>query len=306
MCTQPVAVRIRRLPGRPLDPLLQRLRRGTGDLTHRKTGSSWFRATRTPDGPALVHLDETTVATAWGPGADWALDHVPALLGDHDDPTGFSPAHPVLKETQRRHPYLRIGRTEAVWEAFVPAVIEQKVTAREAFAGYRQLLQRYGNPAPGPGQKPGHKAYGMICPPSPQVWARIPSWEWRKAGIDHARSATIVAAAHRAAALERTLHSSSSHVDRGLQSLPGVGLWTSAEVRQRAHGDPDAWSDGDYHLPGAITLALTGEVLDNDAAKHLLEPYRGHRYRVQQLITLSGIRPPRRGPRRTLPIHLPR
>ena len=29
----------------------------------------------------------------------------------------------------------------------------------------------------------------------------------------------------------------------------------------------------------------------------LLEPYRGHRYRVLRLIELSGLAPPRRGPR---------
>ena len=61
----------------------------------------------------------------------------------------------------------------------------------------------------------------------------------------------------------------------------------------------------DYHIPGMITLALVGEVLDNDAAREVLEPYRGDRYRVQQLVVASGIRPERRGPRRTLPTHLP-
>jgi hypothetical protein len=29
----------------------------------------------------------------------------------------------------------------------------------------------------------------------------------------------------------------------------------------------------------------------------LLEPYRSHRYRVQRLVEMSGVAPPRRGPR---------
>ncbi|WP_432559583.1 DNA-3-methyladenine glycosylase family protein [Granulicoccus sp. GXG6511] len=270
-------------------------------------GNSWFRALSTPIGPALVQLDEgrEIVARAWGAGTDWALEQLPTLLGDHDDPAAFRPDHPVLREVQRRVPDMRVGRTEAVWEALAPAIIEQKVTGREAFAGFRRLVRRHGTAAPGPAREPGHPAHGMFCPPEPTGWARIPSWEWLKAGVEPARSRTLVTAARRADALERTLCVPLDEADRRLRSLPGIGPWTSAEVRQRAHGDPDAWSDGDYHVPGMITLALVGEALDNDAAREVLEPYRGHRYRVQQLVELAGIRPERRGPRRTLPTHLP-
>jgi hypothetical protein len=37
----------------------------------------------------------------------------------------------------------------------------------------------------------------------------------------------------------------------------------------------------------------------------VIEPYRGHRYRVQRLLELSGIGHPRRGPRKALPTHVP-
>ena len=90
-----------------------------------------------------------------------------------------------------------------------------------------------------------------------------------------------------------------------MRSLPGVGRWTSAEVRQRAHGDADAWSVGDYHVAKDLTYALTGEVLDDDACTEILEPYRGHRFRVQVLLGLVANRRPRRGPRTTLPTHTP-
>ena len=47
-------------------------------------------------------------------------------------------------------------------------------------------------------------------------------------------------------------------VEAALRVLPGVGAWTAAEVRQRAHGDPDAVSDGDAHLAGQVRLELDG------------------------------------------------
>ena len=50
---------------------------------------------------------------------------------------------------------------------------------------------------------------------------------------------------------------------------------------------------------------LEPEVLDDDAATELLEPYRGHRFRVQQLLALMGARRPRHAPRMTLPTHTP-
>jgi 3-methyladenine DNA glycosylase/8-oxoguanine DNA glycosylase len=137
------------------------------------------------------------------------------------------------------------------------------------------------------------------------VWARVPSWRFLAAGVEQRRSRTLVNAAPRAAAIERTLNLDLVHADRALRSLPGVGAWTSAEVRQRAHGDPDAWSIGDFHVGKAISWALTGEKLDDDACLELLEPYLGHRFRVQMLLGMAGLWPPRRAPRMALPTHTP-
>jgi hypothetical protein len=48
-----------------------------------------WRATRTPLGPAAVALADLggrIRVTAWGPGAEWALEAAPALIGADDDP----------------------------------------------------------------------------------------------------------------------------------------------------------------------------------------------------------------------------
>jgi len=294
----------------PLDAIIGHLRRGANDPTHRRIPGGWLRATRTPDGPALIKISETgdgVRATAWGAGAEWVLDQLPALVGAEDDPSGFRPLphHRPLVEAYRRFPHYRIARTDAVFEALSASIIEQKVTGLEAYGTFRRIVQRYGEPAPGPAQQPGSAAYGMMVPPTPRTWQTIPSWTYLQLGLESNRSRTLVGAAGRASALERTLGRSLPEVDRGLRSLPGVGAWTSAEVRQRAHGDADAWSIGDYHIGKNITWALTGEVLDDDACEEILEPYRGHRFRVQTLLGLMGLQRPRHAPRMTLPTHTP-
>lgn len=301
--------RVVRLPYRPMvAAIFGGLRRGAHDPTHRRLGSDWLRAARTPEGPVLLRVAPTADGVqgrAWGAGAEWALEQLPSLLGDDDDPTTFRPRHPVLEEAVHRFPALRLGSTGLMFEAVAPSIIEQKVTGLEAYGAFRRLVIRYGDPAPGPSQQPGSAAYGMRVPPEPRTWARIPSWQYLQLGVESDRSRTLVGAARRGSAIERLAERDVTAVDRGLRSLPGIGAWTSAEVRQRTHGDADAWSIGDYHVAKDITWALTGEVLDDDACTEILQPYRGHRYRVQVLLGLMGLRRPRRAPRMMLPTHTP-
>jgi 3-methyladenine DNA glycosylase/8-oxoguanine DNA glycosylase len=289
-------------PGRPVDlgATLGPLRRGGGDPTFRTdpAGATWL-ASRTPAGPATLRLrvraDLGEVqAAAWGPGSAWSLDGLPDLLGAGDDPAGFAPDHPVLREVWRRHAGWRVPRTRRVLEALVPAVLEQKVTGREAWRGFRTLVRRYGEKAPGPVD---HLPGGLWVQPDARTWARVPSWDWHRAGVDLSRSRTVVTAAGSAGRLERLIDLDPAEAATRMRSLPGVGAWTAAEVAQRALGDADAVSVGDYHLPALVGWVLVGEPVDDDAMLELLEPYRGHRYRAVRLVELSGLAPPRRGPR---------
>ena len=288
-------------PGRPvdLDATLGSLRRGSGDPAYRRVDGAVWRATRTPDGVATMRLAVRpgageVEASAWGPGAGWALDRLPALLGGDDDPAGFAPQHPLLREVWRRHPGWRVPRTGLVLEALVPSVLEQKVTGREAWRAWRHLVRRYGEAAPGPDDV---LPAGLRVPPGAEAWRRVPSWEWHRAGVDRARSATVVAAAAVAGRLEEAVSLPADEAARRLRAVPGIGAWTAAEVAQRALGDPDAVSVGDYHLPAMVGWALTGRKVDDEGMLALLEPYRGHRYRAVRLVELSGVAPPRRGPR---------
>jgi 3-methyladenine DNA glycosylase/8-oxoguanine DNA glycosylase len=256
-----------------------------------ETGSAGDAGGAVPGVPGGEDGRVTVCASAWGPGAAWLLGTLPGLLGATDDPSGFEPVHPLLQEMSRRHHALRIGRSDRVFEALIPAVLEQKVVGAEAKRAWRLLLLRFGDPAPGPAPS------GMrVCPP-PRTWVRIPSWEWHRAGVELVRARTIIGAARVAGRLEEITTMTPAEADRRLQTLSGIGPWTSAEIRQRAIGDPDALSVGDYHLPSIVGWALIRQKVDDAGMCELLAPYAGHRYRAAWLLELSGQGPPRHGPR---------
>ncbi|MEU6314131.1 DNA-3-methyladenine glycosylase 2 family protein [Streptomyces sp. NPDC047014] len=272
------------------------LRRGAHDPTFRTTpdGSVW-RACRTPEGPGTLRVSRTGAeigAEAWGPGADWLLARLPALLGAEDDPAAFVPRHRLVHASHRSRPGLRLTRTGLVLESLIPTVLEQKVTAEEAYRAWRRLVRQYGEPAPGP---LGKELYVM---PEPRTWALIPSWDWHRAGVDAKRSATILRAVRVAARLEEAAAMDLPEAARRLEAIPGIGPWTSAETLQRSNGHPDAVTTGDLHLPGIVGFALAGDRDADDAAMlDLLAPYAGQRHRAVRLILLTGRTPPRRTPR---------
>ncbi|MYR07046.1 3-methyladenine DNA glycosylase [Gordonia sp. SID5947] len=261
------------------------LRRGTGDpaFTYGRDGSVW-RAVHTPDGPGTLAIrsdGSTVTGRSWGAGADWLLEQMPDLLGAQDDPSALVVRDEVVGQLVRRSEGLRIGRTDRVWEALVPAILEQKVVGTEAWRAWRYLLRRYGEQAPGPVPDT------MRVPPAQPMWAQIPNWEWHRSGIEPVRMRTIRGA---------TSMDVERHPDR-LRLLRGVGRWTEAETRARAVGDTDVVNVGDYHIPALVGQTLIGRPVDDDGMLELLEPYAGQRQRIIRMIELNGSRRERRGPR---------
>ncbi|MCW2545434.1 MAG: 3-methyladenine glycosylase [Frankiales bacterium] len=275
---------------------------GRRDPTFRvEPDRSIWRTTNAPTGPATVRLVQRggheVHAEAWGPGADWVIAGVPDLLGAGDDLEGFVPGHPLVDRTHRSHPWLRLSRSNLVFESLVPAILEQKVTGLEANRAFARLTARYGTTPPGPAP------LGMVIPPPPEVWQRIPSWEWHKAGVQPPQSKTVIAAARLAARLEEAVTLPADQALARLRAVPGVGEWTAAEVAQRAWGSPDAISVGDFHLAAFVGWALLGKPIDDAAMVELLEPWRGHRQRVVRLLELSGAHKPKFAPRLTIADH---
>lgn len=285
--------------GGPVSPgfTLSPLRRGGGDPCFRNVGADIWRTSVTRTGAVTAQIRKTAPDTveceAWGPGAAEFLDSFAALLGSEDDTSGFDPQNPTIAEAHRRVPHLRLGRTGRVLEALIPAVLEQRVYGKDAFRAWRLLTTKYGAPAPGPAPA------GMRVPPTAEVWRRIPSWEFQLANVDPGRARTVVGCAQRAEALERL---DPAKAAAGLTSLPGVGVWTAAETMQRAFGDADALSVGDFHLAKVVGLSLLGHPIDDAEMVALLEPVRPHRHRAVRLLEVSGLAVRRRrGPRQAIP-----
>ncbi len=281
-------------------------RRGSGDPAHRveASGAVW-RATRTADGPVTLFLQPAVGGVrvrAWGPGAGLAVEAAPALLGAEDDPTALVPQHPAVAEAARRGRGIRIGRSGAVWEALVPAILEQKITGEEARRTYRAIVRAYGEDAPGPP--------GLRLPPAPETLASLPYHAFHPLGLERRRAELIRTVAREAPRLERHAIAVAT-ASRGearaaalaaaydaLRAFPGIGPWTAAEVGFRAFGDADAVSVGDFHIPNMVCWALAREPRGTDERMlALLEPYRGQRARVTRYLELAGIAAPRYGPR---------
>jgi 3-methyladenine DNA glycosylase/8-oxoguanine DNA glycosylase len=277
--------------------------RGRGDPSMRfeVSGSAW-RATRTPDGPATLFIEarEGSIrARAWGPGSTWALTGLEGLLGLDDDVGALVPRHPAVVAAVKRSPGLRIGRTRAVLEALLPAILEQKVTGDEAQRTLRALVRTYGEDAPGPP--------GLRLLPTPDVLARLPYHAFHPLGLERRRADLVRAVCRDAVRLERLGEAAAgpdatpdarAKAYAELRAVPGIGPWTAAEVGMRAFGDPDAVSVGDFHIPNMVAWALAGEPRGTDERMlELLEPYRGQRGRVIRLLELGGFEAPRYGPR---------
>ena len=262
-----------------------------------------WRTSLMSSGPVTARITraapDTVECVAWGAGAQEFLDGAPGLLGADDDAADFAPTEPTVLAAHRRMPHLRLGRTGRVLESLIPAVLEQRVPGADAFRAWRLLVTEFGSAAPGPAPP------RMRVPPSAQTWRTIPSWKYHRANVDGGRARTIIGCAGRATALERLVERPAAEARAALMSLPGVGEWTAAETAQRAFGDADALSVGDYHLATMIGRTLLGlpfgRPFSDEAMVELLEPMRPHRYRVVRLLIESGLAvSKRRGPRLAL------
>jgi 3-methyladenine DNA glycosylase/8-oxoguanine DNA glycosylase len=269
------------------------LRVGRGDPTIHLGERGILRASRTPEGPATLRVDhegDRLVAEAWGPGATWALDAAPGLLGLLDDAEAFDPPPGLIRRLHREAPELRMPRTGRVVEALIPAVLGQRVTSFEARRSFVQLVERFGEPAPGPG--------GLVLPPLPERIAELGYYDLHLVGMEKKRADTLKRVCAHASRIEQAGLGSAAQLRERLEAIPGVGPWTSAEVARVALGDPDAVSVGDHHLKHLVAWALAREEQGTDHRMlELLEPFAPHRGRACLLLEDGRLRARRRAPR---------
>jgi 3-methyladenine DNA glycosylase/8-oxoguanine DNA glycosylase len=272
------------------------VRRGHGDPVMRLAGQEAARGLRTADGPATLWLrvrGDRVSARAWGPGAGAALEAAPALIGADDVGAGFHPHGDVVADLWRRYRGVRLTRTGEVMPALFAAILEQKVIGKEARGAWRALVHATSERAPGPAD--------VWLPPEPARVASLSAFDFHRFGVESRRADVVRAVASRAPWFQELTSSPPAEARERMQLHRGIGAWTAAETARMAFGDPDAVSVGDYHLPNLVSWVLAGEPRGDDARMlELLEPYRGHRARVQLLLEAGIGHAPRYGPR--LPI----
>ena len=252
-----------------------------------------WRAVRTPGGPVAVRMrlsGRELSVEAWGEGAEWALERAPDWVGESDDPGALVSRHAAVARAARLGRGMRMCAVGGLAEVLIPIVLAQKVTGVESARSYRLLVDRFGEPAPGPGNLP--------LPPDPHRLAELAYYDFHPLGVERRRAETVLRACRAAARLEAATWGPVADLYRLLHSLPGIGPWTSACAVQVVRGDPDAVAVGDFHAPHTVAWALAGEERATDERMlELLEPYRGQRGRVVRLLERYAGRAPAYGPR---------
>lgn len=285
-------------------------RHGRGDPTTRldrigkgPTSSGRFvRATWTPDGPgtlALAWSGDSLDARSWGPGGEWLLARVPAMVGDLDDGAEHleTDCHPVVAAAARAHRHTRIGSSGTLYHELLPTILEQRITAKEAKQQWTRLCVELGDGAPGP-------IADLRLPPAPEVLARCPSWWFHPHGVERSRAEPLIEVARHASKMWAWAELEPDEAARMLRLIRRIGVWTVGCVLGPALGDPDAVPVGDYHVKNVIGWNLAGEARATDERMlQLLQPYQGHRGRVVRAIMSHGRGAPKFGPRqRILPM----
>ncbi len=177
------------------------------------------RVTVAVDGPLDLH--RTLAPLGHGP-YDPAYRVTPTTPRPSPRPPG------VVRDAWRCTVGLRLLRTDRVFEALVPAVLEQRVVTSTAWAAWSWLVRHHGERAPGPTPD------GMRVPPPAEVWAGIPVWDFHRAGVDPRRARAIVAAARRADGLPGVL-SGRRAWRRRRYPVRGRALLSGASAGARTH-----------------------------------------------------------------------
>lgn len=258
-----------------------------------------IKAAHTPAGPVLLDVAQNDNGHAGyrlaGPGASVLEPLLPELLGlsDPGPPQALSTA-PPLASIADGLTRLRLTRAISPVESLAVIVLQQRVTFTEAARAFATFTRRLASRLPAPTLL---DAPPLLLPPRPADWLALSQPAARALGIDAQRWRFLRATAERAHHLAPldTLPNEPARalLDRLAPHLPGVGPWTHAFVRGLALADPDALPLNDVHLPHDIARLLTGIPHGSDEQMtELLEPFRGHRFRIIRALVAGTRRKP--------------
>jgi len=230
---------------------------------------------------------EGLLVTAYAPEAEALLEETLAGLAQDDLYLSFPREDGGIWRLHRSQPGLRLLRMPWLYEMTCSAILQQRIRTVDAMRDWRHITQRWGTDAP----------LGLRAFPAAEVLARVAQFELHALDIDAERSRTLLrfAQEQRFVPLKTTM--SFTELRRNLLRIPGIGPWTTESVLGYGAGDADAAIPGDLHLPHLTCYALAGEIPGTDERMmELLEPFRGHRFRIIRLIYASRLAVPRSTP----------
>ncbi len=223
---------------------------------------------------------EAVRVTAYGERAEALLTEVGRGLSQGDLYDEFATEDSGILRLHRRMTGLRLLRVPWLYDSTCGIILQQRVRSVDAFRDWRRLTQRYGMDGP----------LGLRVFPAAEVLAKVPLHELERMGIDQQRGRTLLRFANEMRFVKFDMGMSFADLRRSLLGVAGIGEWTAESVLGLSGGDVDAAIPGDLHLPRVVCYALAGEMRWSDERMmELLEPFRGHRYRVIRLLYASGL-----------------
>jgi len=221
---------------------------------------------------------------AYGGFAAPLLEETLRGLSQDDLYSTFATEDSGVWRLHRSLPGLRLLRVPWLYDMTCSAILQQRIRTVDAMRDWRRIAQRWGVPGP----------LGLRAFPSAEMLAQVAQFELEALGIDAQRSRTLLRFAQESRFVPLKPGMSFAELRRHLLRVPGIGPWTTESVMGYGAGDADAAIPGDLHLPHLVSYALAGEPEGSDERMmELLEPFRGHRFRIIRLLYESRLAVPR-------------
>jgi len=248
------------------------------------SGSDYFRKAFFYRGETaaveFLRAGEFMEVRAFGSSSEALLEETIRGLHQDDLYVSFATEDSGVWRLHRMLPGLRLLRVPWLYDMTCSAILQQRIRTVDAMREWRRIAQRWG--APGP--------LGLRAFPSAEMLAQVAQFELQALGIDAQRSRTLLRFAQESRFLPLKTAMTFAELRSRLLRIPGIGPWTTESVLGFGAGDADAAIPGDLHLPHLVSYALAGEPEGSDERMmELLEPFRGHRFRIIRLLCAAGV-----------------
>ena len=226
------------------------------------------------------HQNRDLEIRAFGEDAQELAEEAAAGLQQEDGYAGFDTKDTGVLRLHRMLPGLRVLRVPWLYDMTCSAILQQRIRTVDAMRDWRRITQRYGTHAP----------LGLRAFPPAEVLAQVPQFALEAMGIDAKRAKALLRFAKEMRFVSLKPGMGFAQLRQTLLRVAGIGPWTTETVLGYGAGDTDAAIPGDLHLPRIVCYALAGERDGCDERMmELLEPFRGHRFRIIRLLTAAGV-----------------